>query len=167
MWVLGKLEETCTLWFWCSFKKILYFQLGTWFDGVKNKLFEAQAWKLCLRKYTMAQSFQTLCDLLNCSTPGLPVHHQLPEFTQTHVITLVSSSNHLILCRPLLTRLQTFPASGSFPMGQFFASGGQSIGASASTSVLPMNIQDWFPLGLTGWISLQSRRLSVSSPTPQ
>ena len=55
---------------------------------------------------------------------------------------------------------QSFPASVSFPMSQFFTSGGQSIGASASTSVLPMNIQDWFPLGLTGWISLQSKGLS-------
>ena len=56
--------------------------------------------------------------------------------------------------------LQSFPASGSFPMSQFFASGGQSIGASASVSVLPMNIQDWFSLGWTGWISLQSKGLS-------
>ena len=55
---------------------------------------------------------------------------------------------------------QSFPASGSFPMSQFFASGGQSIGVSASASVLPMNIQDWFPLGLTGLISLQSKGLS-------
>ena len=56
---------------------------------------------------------------------------------------------------PFSSHLQSFPALGSFPMSQFFASGGQSIGVSASTSVLPMNIQDWFPLGLTGWISLQ------------
>ena len=56
--------------------------------------------------------------------------------------------------------LQSFPASGSFPMSQFFASGGQSIGVSASASVLPMNIQDWFPLGLSGLISLQSKGLS-------
>ena len=56
--------------------------------------------------------------------------------------------------------LQSFPASGSFPMSGLFASGGQSIGASASASVLPMNIQDWFPLGWTGWISLQSKGLS-------
>ena len=56
--------------------------------------------------------------------------------------------------------LQSFPASGSFPMSQFFPSGGQSIGVSASASVLPMNIQDWFPLGLTGLISLQSKGLS-------
>ena len=55
---------------------------------------------------------------------------------------------------------QSFPASGSFQMSQFFASGGQSIGVSALASVLPMNIQDWFPLGWTGWISLQSKGLS-------
>ena len=61
---------------------------------------------------------------------------------------------------PFSTCLQSFPASGSFPMSQFFASGGQSIGVSASASVLPMNIQDWFPLGWTGWISLQSKGLS-------
>ena len=61
---------------------------------------------------------------------------------------------------PLSSCLQSFPESGSFPMSQFFASGGQIIGVSASASVLPMNIQDWFPLGLTGWISLQSKGLS-------
>ena len=61
---------------------------------------------------------------------------------------------------PFTSHLQSFPASGSFHMSQFFASGGQSIGVSPSASVLPMNIQDWFPLGWTGWISLQSKRLS-------
>ena len=61
---------------------------------------------------------------------------------------------------PFSSHLQSFPASGSFPMNQLFASGGQSIGVSASTSVLLMNIQDWFPLGWTGWISLQSKGLS-------
>ena len=55
---------------------------------------------------------------------------------------------------PLSSHLQSFPASGSYPMSQLFASGGQSIGASASVSVLPVNIQDWFPLGWTDWISL-------------
>ena len=58
------------------------------------------------------------------------------------------------------SHLQSFPASGSFPMNQFFTSGGQSIGVSVSAWVLPVNIQDWFPLGWTGWISLQSKRLS-------
>ena len=61
---------------------------------------------------------------------------------------------------PFSSHLQSFPSSGSFPMSHFFASGGQSIGVSASTSVLPMNIQDWFPLGWTGWFSLQSKGLS-------
>ena len=69
------------------------------------------------------------------------------------------TSKHLILCRPLLPP-QSFPASGSFPMNQLFTSGGQSIGVSASTSVLPMNTQDWSPLGWTDWISLQSKGLS-------
>ena len=61
---------------------------------------------------------------------------------------------------PFSSCIQSFPTSGSFPMSQFFASCGQTIGISASVSVLPMNIQDWFPLGWTGWISLQSRGLS-------
>ena len=65
-------------------------------------------------------------------------------------IESVMPSNHLILSRPLLLLPQSFPASGSFPMSQFFASGDQGIGVSASASVLPMNIQDWFPLGWTG-----------------
>ena len=69
---------------------------------------------------------------------------------------------------PLSSCLQSFPALGSFPMSRFFTSGGQSIGVSASASVLPVNIQDWFPLGWTGWTSLQSKGLSKeSSPTPQ
>ena len=70
---------------------------------------------------------------------------------------------------PFSSWLQSFPASGSFPISQFFASGGQSIGVSASASVLPMTIQDWFPLGWTSWISLQSKGLSrvFSSTTIQ
>ena len=65
---------------------------------------------------------------------------------------------------PFSSHLQSFPASGSFPMSQFFASGGQSIGVSASATVLPVNIQDWFPLGWTGWISLQYKGLSRVFP---
>ena len=68
-------------------------------------------------------------------------------------------SNYLILCHPLLSCSQSFPASGPFPMSQF-TSGGQSIGTSASASVLPMNIQDWFPLRQIGSISLKSKGLS-------
>ena len=96
---------------------------------------------------------------MDCSTPGLPVHHLPSEFTQTHIHlsrwchSTISSS-----VIPFSSCLQSFPASGSFQMGQFFTSVGQSIGASAS--VIPMNIQDWFSLGLTGWISLQSKGIS-------
>ena len=60
---------------------------------------------------------------------------------------------------PFSSRLQSFPATGSFQMSQLFSSGGQSIGVSASASVLPVNVQDWFPLGWSGWISLQSKKL--------
>ena len=84
-------------------------------------------------------------------------------------IQSVMSSNHLILCCPLLLLPQSFSASGSFTMSWFFISGGQSIGVSASVSVLPMNIQGWFPLELTGFISLQSKEFSrvFSNTTPQ
>jgi len=88
-----------------------------------------------------------------------PVHHQLPEPSQTlvhHVSDAIQPSHP----RPLLLPPSIFPASGSFPMSQFFASGGQSIEVSASASVLSMNIQDWFPLGWTVWVSLQSKGLS-------
>ena len=107
----------------------------------------------------VAQLCLTLCDPMDCSMPGFPVHHQIPEFIQTHVHQ-VSDAIQLILCHPFSSHLQSFPASRSFPMSQFFASGEQIIGVSALASVLPMNIQDWFPLGWTGWISLQSKGLS-------
>ena len=91
--------------------------------------------------------------------PSFRVHQQLPELAQTHCPSSwwchPTSLSSII---PLSSCLQSFPASRSFPRSQFFPSGAQSIGA--STSVLPMNIQDWFPLGLTGWISLQSEGLS-------
>ena len=75
-------------------------------------------------------------------------------------IESVMPFNHLILCLPLLLPPSVFPSIRVFPMSQLFASGGQSIGVSASTSVFPMNTQDWSPLGWTGWISLQSKGLS-------
>ena len=75
-------------------------------------------------------------------------------------IEAVMPSNHLILCSPFYSCPQSFPPSGSFLMSQLFTSGGQSIGASALSSVLPMGIQGWFPLGLTALISLQSKGLS-------
>ena len=98
---------------------------------------------------------------MECSTPGFPVHHQLPELAQNHVhwVSDAIQPSHL-LSFPFSSRLQSFPASGTFQMSQFLASDGQSIGVSALASLLPMNSQDWFPLGWTGWISLQSKGLS-------
>ena len=110
---------------------------------------------------SVAQSCPTFCNPMDCSMSDLPGHH----------LTLGVYSNSFPLSQwyhptisssviPFSSRLQFFPVSGSFQMSQLFASGGQSIGVSASASVLPINIQDWFPLGWTGWISLQSRGLS-------
>ena len=101
--------------------------------------------KLCL----------TLCDSMDCSMPGSPVL----QFAQIHVLewcylTISSSTSPCSFC------LQFFPASGSFPVSQLFASGGQSIEASASASALPVNTQGWFPLGPTSLISFQSTGLS-------
>ena len=111
---------------------------------------------------SVAQSCPTPCDPMNRSTPGLLVPHQLPEFTQTHVHQVGDAiqPSHPLLSPSLPAPNPSLPASGSFPMSQLFAWGGQSIGVSASASVLPMNTQDWSPLGWTGWISLQSKGLS-------
>ena len=110
---------------------------------------------------SVAQSCLTLCDPMNRSTPGLPAHHQLLEFTQTHVHRAgdaIQPSHSL--SSPSPPAPQPLPASGLFPMSQLFTWGGQSIGVSASASVLPMNTQDWSPLEWTSWISLKSKGLS-------
>ena len=106
---------------------------------------------------SVTQSCPTLCNPTNRRMPSLPVHNQLLEFTQIHVHQVgdaISSSVVSFSSCP-----QSLPASGSFPMSQLFAWGCQSIGVSASLSVLPRNIQDWSPLVWTGWISLQSKGL--------
>ena len=109
---------------------------------------------------SVAQLCPTLYDSMDCSTPGLPVYYQLLEFTQTHVhwVGDAIQPSHSVI--PFSAHLQSFSASGSFPMSQFFTSGGLSIGVSASASVLPVNTEDWSLLGWTGWISLQSSGLS-------
>ena len=104
----------------------------------------------------------TNCNPTDCSMPGFPVHHQIPELAETCPLswwyhpTISSSVVPFSFC------LQSCPASGSFTMSQFFASGGQNIGVSALVSVLPMNIQDWCTLQLTVMISLQSKGLFKS-----
>ena len=110
---------------------------------------------------SVAQSCPTLCDPMNCSTPGLPVHHQLPEVTQTQHPSsqwchpAVSSS-----VIPFSSCPQSLPASESFPVSQLFAWGGQSTGVSALASFLPKNTQGWSPSEWTSWISLQAKGLS-------
>ena len=114
---------------------------------------------------TGSQSVQSLSRVQLFATPWTAAHQPSLSITNPQSllklmsIELVMPSNQLILCHPLLSCLQSFPTSGSFPKSQFFTSGGQSIGVLASASVLPMNTQDWFPLGWTGLISLQSKGL--------
>ena len=105
---------------------------------------------------SVAQSCPTPCDPMDCSTPGFPVHYQLLELAQTHVHQVGDTIQPPYSVVPFYSCLQSSPASGSFPVSQFFASGGQSIGASASASVLLMNIL----LRSTGFISLHSKGLS-------
>ena len=120
-----------------------------------NKLF-GQPNSCCCCSVT--KSCPTLCDPMDCSPPGFPVHHHLSEIAQSCPLsrwchpTISSSVTRFPSCH------QSFPASGSFPMSWLFKWSGQNIRASAS--VLLMNIQDLFPLGLTGLISLQSKELS-------
>ena len=111
----------------------------------------------------------TLCNLMDCSTPGFPVLHSLPEFAHLCPLSWWCHPTISSSVAPFSPCPQFSPASGSFPVSWLFASGGQSIGAWAWASVLPMNIQDWFPLGLTGLISLLSKGLSrvFSSTTVQ
>ena len=109
---------------------------------------------------SVTQSCPTLCNPMNHSTPALPVHHQFPEFTQTHVHQVGDAIQPYHLVVPFSSCPQPLPASGFFPVSQLFTWGDQTIGVSASASLLPMNTQDWSPLGWTGWISLQSKGLS-------
>ena len=110
-----------------------------------------------------AKSGPTLWPWTAAHQASLSFNH-LPELAQTHVHQ-VSDATQLLLSSvtPFSSCFQSFPESGSFPMSQFFTSGGQSIGVSASALVLPRNTQEWFPLGWTGWIFLQSR----PSPNPE
>ena len=133
----------------------------------KATQFSILAWKIpwtvefiSVQFTSVTQYCLTLCDPMNCSTPGLPVHHQLLEFTQTYVHRV---SDAIQPSHPLLS--PSPPAHNpshhqSFPMSQLLAWGGQSTGVSALASILPKNTQDWSPSEWTGWISLQSKGLS-------
>ena len=135
--------------------------LGASINDQINILETFHSWNNANLFSSVAQSRPALCDPMDCSMPDFPVHHQFPELTQTHVHWVGDAIQppHP-LSSPFSSHVQSFPASGSFPVNQFFASGGQSTGVSASASVLLMNIQDWFPLGWTGWTALLSKGLS-------
>ena len=110
--------------------------------------------------FSVVLSCQTFCYPMNCSTPDLSVPHHLTKFAQVHVHCIgdaIQTSHPLIL---FFFCPQSFPGSGSFPVSQLFSPNGQNTGASASASVFPMSIQGWFPLRLTGLISLLSKGLS-------
>ena len=117
---------------------------------------------------SVAQLCPTVYNSMNCSTPGPPVHHQLPEPTQTHVhwIGDAIQPSHP-LSSPSPPALNLSQQQGLFQMSQLFASGSQSIGVLASTSVLPMNTQDWSPLGWLVGPPCSSRDSQESSPAPQ
>ena len=130
---------------WRMLRKVFFFFFSPWHQ---------------FSSFQSAQSCPTLCNPMNCSKPGFPVQLQHPELVQT-----CRSSKW---CHPMISSyvipfsscLQSFPASESYLMSQFFTLASQSIGVSGSAYILPMYIQNWFPLGLTGLISLQSKRLS-------
>ena len=122
--------------------------------------------RLHLASAVLLVSVQSLRHVRLFATPWIAAHHAYLSITNSQSLLKLMSiesvmpSSHLILCRPLLLPPSIFPSIRVFPMSQLFTSGGQSNGVSASASVLPMNIQDCFPLGWTGWISLQSKELS-------
>ena len=121
-------------------------------------------WVNSLHEVAKVLEFQPLSPVQFFMTPWTAAHQASPSVTNSrNMLKLINSvipSNHLIFCHPFSSHLQSFPAWGSLPVSQFFPSGGQSIGVSASASILPVNIQDWSPLEWTGWIFLQSEGLS-------
>ena len=128
---------------------------------IQRKLVDSER-KYLLSDYqfsSVAQSGPTLCDPMDCSIPGFPVFHQLPELTETHVHQVGGA---IQLSHPLSSpsppAINPSQHQGLFQLVSSSHQVGQSTGASVSASVFPMNIQDWFPLGWIGWISLQSKK---------
>ena len=124
------------------------------FLEAKMKSAGRSVFKIC-RCYSVTQSCPTLCDPMDCSTPGFPVLHYLPEFAQTHVhwVSDAIQPSHP-LSSPSPTALSLSQQQGCFPVSQFYASGGQSIGISASASVLPVHIQGWLIFFRMDWSDL-------------
>ena len=123
------------------------------------KLYLPVLFSICSVQFS-PQSCPSLCNDMDCSMPGFPIHHQLSKLTQAHVHRLGDAIQPSHPLFPASSCLQSFLISGSFPMSQFVPSGGQITGASTSASVFPVNIQDWFFLGWTCFIPLQYKGLS-------
>ena len=119
-----------------------------------------KVWDASVQFSSFTQLGPTLCDPMDCSTPGLSVHQTPRVYPDSCPLSWWCHPTISPSIVPFSACPQSSPASGSFQMSQFFPSGGHNIGVSASTSVLPMNTQDWSPLGWTGWISLQTKGLS-------
>ena len=123
----------------------------------------------------MDYSVQFSCSVVSDSLRPHESQHTRPTFPSPTLGVNSNSCPSSQWCHPAISSSvvpfsscpQSLPASGPFPMSQLFAWGGQSVGVSASASVLPMNTQDWSPFGWTGWITLQSKGSQESSPTPQ
>ena len=155
-------QLSCTTWCFC-------WKEGNYSFQVQPGRHRQERWlKESIVVVVVAKSCPTFCNPMACNTPGFPDLHHLPELAQTHVYwsqwchPTISSS-----IAPFSSCPQSFPASGSFLMSQFFEPGCESIVASTSASGLPMHIQGWFPLGLTGWSPCSPRDSRESSPTPQ
>ena len=147
---------------WIFFNKTLFIKISgsrskTRYSNTSSTL-DVQVYNLYTNVCSVQFSHSVVSDSVTPWTVACQASLSITNSQSLHKMSIESviPSNYLILCRPL----QSFPASGSFQMSQFFTSGGQSIRVSASASVLPMNIQDWFPLGWTGWISLQAKGFS-------
>ena len=160
------LKVTCNLPFLNILKMLItsHDLMGVCSSSVNPKSSEDCSFRLCyphLRERcccSVAQSCPTLCNPMGCQAAlSFAVSQSLLKLMS---VELMMPFNHLILCHPLLLPLSIFPSIRVFSKSRLFTSGDQSIGASASTSTLPVNIQDWSPLGWTLWISLQSKGLS-------
>ena len=133
--------------------------------GLKKASFHSNPQKRQCQRMFKFSSVQLLSRVWLFATPWTAAHQASLSITSSRsspklmCIESVMPSSHLILCCPLLLLPQSLPASGSLPMSQLFAWGGQTIGVSALASVLPMNTQDWSPLEWTGWISFQYKGL--------
>ena len=160
-----KQKQMYWLLIWLGFPLLILFTIGVYYLSPPEWTI-IQKLSFCFTYFSIqfssvAQLCPALCDPMDCSTPGFPVHYRFQELAQTHVHWVgdaIQPSHPLLSPSPPTFNLSQHQGLlHQLFSSQFFASGDQSIGVSASASVLPMNIQDWFPLGWTGWISMQSK----------